>query len=134
MIRILSYIKAQAVFTVASFADYGVTFFVVEGWHAPYLAGNLAGNIFGALTQFLLCRHWVFRAGGMGATAQLSRFILVYTGDLALSAAGVWLFTHCAGLHYIASKLITSVTLGMTYNYLLQKRFVFHAAPNPGTA
>jgi putative flippase GtrA len=134
MIRILSYIKAQAVFTLASFLDYGVTFFVVEGWHAPYLAGNLAGNIFGALTQFILCRQWVFRAGGKCATAQLYRFILVYVGDLALSAAGVWLFTHWAGLYYIASKLITSVTLGMTYNYLLQKRFVFHSTPTPGTA
>jgi putative flippase GtrA len=134
MIRVLDYIKAQAVFTVASFTDYAITFFVVEGWHASYLAGNLAGNIFGALTQFLLCRHWVFRAGGTGAPAQLTRFILVYVGDLALSAAGVWLFTHWAGLYYIASKLITSVTLGMTYNYLLQKRFVFHAAPTPGTA
>jgi putative flippase GtrA len=49
----------------------------------------------------------------------------VYAGDLLLSAAGVYFFTNSLDMHYIVSKLITSVTLGLSYNYLLQKQFVF---------
>jgi putative flippase GtrA len=124
----LTFIKAQTVFIAASFADYAVTIFAVELIHAPYLAGNLSGNMVGAFSQFMLCRHWAFHAAAKPVHGQLIKFILVYAGDLALSAAGVYFFAHCLGLHYIFSKLITSACLGLSYNYLLQKQFVFRSA------
>jgi len=56
---------------------------------------------------------------------QVIRFILVFTGNLIFSAAGVYLFTHNLHLNYIISKTLTSVLLGISYNYYLQKKFVF---------
>ncbi len=61
-------------------------------------------------------------------SAQVMKFVLVYAGDILLSAAGVYFLTHFLGLHYILSKLLTSVTLGLSYNYLLQKQFVFQGS------
>ena len=122
---LLTYIKAQATFIVGSLVDFSATFFIVELMHAAYLTGNLAGNILGAITQFLLCRGWVFHAEEKKVSSQVIKFILVYTGNLLLSAAGIYFFTHFLGIHYMISKLITSITLGLTYNYFLQKQFVF---------
>jgi putative flippase GtrA len=128
MIPMLSYLKAQTVFIIASLTDYALTLFSVEVWHSSYLAGNLAGNILGAIAQFILCRSWVFQPKEKRIPAQVFKFVLVYAGDLILSALGVYFFTHFLDMHYVISKLITSVTLGLTYNYLLQKQFVFRAS------
>jgi putative flippase GtrA len=121
----LMFIKAQAVFILGSLADFSTTFLFVEIIHWPYLAGNFTGDIFGALTQFLLCRGWVFHAERKKISSQIIKFIWVYAGNLLLSAAGVYVLTHFLGIHYMISKLFTSITLGLTYNYFLQKQFVF---------
>jgi len=123
----MTFIKAQMVFILGSLADFSVTLLLVETCHMPYVAGNLGGNLAGATAQFLLCRGWVFQGTGEKVTSQMLRFALVYAGNLLLSAAGIYIFTHFLGIYYIMSKLITSITLGLSYNYLLQKQFVFHS-------
>ena len=56
---------------------------------------------------------------------QATRFILAFAGNLALSAAGVYLMTGFLGFNYIISKTFTSILLGVTYNYHVQKKYVF---------
>jgi putative flippase GtrA len=129
---VITYVKAQAALIIGSLADFSVTLFLVEIIHSPYLVGNLAGNICGAIAQFLLSRDWVFHAEERKIPSQIIKFVLVYAGNLLLSATGVYLLTRFLGIHYIISKGITSVTLGLTYNYFLQKEFVFHHGnPSP---
>ena len=121
----LTYLKAQAALIIGSLADYLVTIIMVEVFHSWYLLANLVGNIAGAAVQFMLSRNWAFGAGAGRVKKQVIRFILMWAGNLALSAAGVFALTHYLGFQYILSKVITSVILGLTYNYILQKRFVF---------
>lgn len=56
---------------------------------------------------------------------QATRFVLAFAGNLILSAAGVYLMTRYLGFNYIISKTITSILLGITYNYYVQKKYVF---------
>lgn len=121
----ITFLKTQAASIIGSIADFLVTIVLVELFHCWYIAGNLAGNICGATTQFLLCRDWVFASTGGKLNLQMIKFIGVWMGNLLLSAAGVYLLTHFGGLNYILSKLITSAVLGVSYNYLLLKKFVF---------
>ena len=53
------------------------------------------------------------------------RYFLVWTGNLALNASGMYLVTHYAKLNYILSKILIGLLVGVLYNYFLQKRFVF---------
>jgi len=121
----ITFLKTQAASIIGSIADFLITILLVEIFHCWYIAANLAGNICGATTQFLLCRDWVFAGTEGKLNLQMIKFIGVWIGNLLLSAAGVYLLTHFAGLNYIVSKLITSALLGVSYNYLLLKRFVF---------
>jgi len=121
----INFIKAQAAFILGSVVDFLATLFFVELLHVWYLAGNLAGNISGAILQFILCRYWVFDAAQAKISSQVPRFIMIYAGNFLLSAAGVYALTQGLGLHYLLSKIMISVLLGTTYNYLLQKKFVF---------
>lgn len=121
----ITYLKAQAAAILGSLIDFLTTIVLVELFHCWYVYANLAGNIAGGITQFLLGRNWVFHAGGSKIPAQIIKYVLVWIGNLILSAAGVYFFTHYLELNYFISKTITSVALGLTYNYFLQKKFVF---------
>lgn len=121
----LTFIKAQAASILGSVADFLVTIFLVETFHCWYILGNLIGNIIGATAQFILCRNWAFDADRKKTSTQAIKFILVWMGNLLLSAAGVYFFTHYLHINYLISKTITSVMLGVSYNYFLQKKFVF---------
>jgi putative flippase GtrA len=121
----ITFLKTQAVSIVGSFADFLATIVLVEVFHCWYVAGNMAGNICGAITQFVLCRDWVFGPGGNKLPFQILKFVIVWIANLGLSAGGVYLITHFAGINYIISKLVTSAVLGVSVNYLLLKKFVF---------
>jgi putative flippase GtrA len=120
-----TFLKVQAASILGSFADFLVTVCLVELFHWWYILGNLMGNISGAIAQFILCRNWAFHADRKKTSAQVIKFILVWIGNLLLSAAGVYFFTHFLRFNYIVSKIITSVLLGVSYNYFMQKKFVF---------
>jgi putative flippase GtrA len=93
-------------------------------WH--YLVANFVGNCAGGTAQFFLCRKWAFQPEQKKIGLQILKFILVFIGNLLLSAACVFMLTNYLELNYIISKSITSVILGVSYNYLLQKNFVFY--------
>ena|ERR1700682_818969 len=119
------FIKVQVAAILGSIADYAATILLTEIFHCWYLISNLSGNFLGGIAQFNLCRFWAFKDVKGRIPVQATRFILVFTGNLVLSAAGVYLFTHFLELNYIVSKTITSILLGVSYNYYLQKKFVF---------
>jgi putative flippase GtrA len=121
----LTFIKAQAASILGSIADFFVAIILVEIFHCWYITANLIGNICGAIAQFILCRNWAFNADRRKTPQQIIKYILVWIGNLLLSAAGVYFFTHYLHIDFIISKTITSVLLGVSYNYLLQKKFVF---------
>jgi putative flippase GtrA len=119
------FIRIQIASILGSAADYLVTIMLASGLGFYYLLANLAGNILGGALQFYLSRKWAFPSVGGSVNWQIFRFALVFSGGLVLSAAGVFLLTNYGDLHYVLSKTIVSIFLGVTYNYLLQKKFVF---------
>ena len=119
------FIKTQAVLILGSLADFLVTFLLVDIFSCWYIAGNAAGNITGAVAQFILSSYWVFNSSNQKVTNQIPRFILMWIGNITLFAIGVYLLTHYIHLHYLLSKLIMSVLLGVSYTYLVSKKFVF---------
>ena len=121
----LTFAKAQFASFIASAVDYFITIFCVELLGFWYVIGSSTGTIFGGLTNFSLGRHWVFRGGEALRRIQLMRYFLVWLGYLTLATFGVYLLTHLGGINYIVSKITVSLFLAVTYNYPLQKKFVF---------
>ncbi|HEY4876145.1 MAG TPA: GtrA family protein [Puia sp.] len=119
------YLKAQTTAILGSLVDFLITFILFKKLHYNIVLANLIGNICGAITQFVLSRNWAFKAGDGKISLQIVKYILVWVGNLALSAGGVYFFADCLHVDGILSKIITSVILGLTYNYIMQKKFVF---------
>jgi putative flippase GtrA len=110
---------------LGSALDYLATIVLVEIMHVWYLTANLTGNILGCSFQFFMNRIWAFKKADGNLRDQATKFMLVFAGNLMLSAMGVYFLTSCCHINYLLSKTLVSVLLGVTYNYYFQKKFVF---------
>jgi putative flippase GtrA len=120
-----TFVKAQASSLIASLFDFLTTVVCKEFFYLWYVVANIIGTIVGGATNFVLGRVWVFHKKEKSAPKQILRYILVWSGNAFLNTAGVFLVTHYIGLSYIISKIIVSFLVGISYNYILQKKFVF---------
>jgi len=121
----MTFIKANIASLVASATDYLVTVLMVSGFYFNAVAGSIMGTTVGGVVNFLMGRQWVFNAGRDKTYYQALRYMLVWTGNLLLNGAGVYLLTKPLGLHYMIAKVAVSVLVAVGYNYPMQKRFVF---------
>lgn len=121
----LTFLKAQASSLTASATDFLVTALTVGifGWW--YLAGSITGTVAGGLVNFYINRNWVFNAGTAEVRQQMIRYTMVWVGNLLLVTLFVYLLTHFFKLNYLFSKIAVSVVIGISYNYYMQKQFIF---------
>jgi putative flippase GtrA len=119
------FFKLQAASVLGSIIDYCSTILGVEILHVWYLAASISGNLLGGCLQFLLNRTWVFPNIEANPRIQALKFTLVFLSNILLSAFAVYILTACYHLNYLLSKTVVSVLLGVSYNYFMQKKFVF---------
>jgi len=120
-----TYLKAQASSLVASATDFGVTIVAANlfGWW--YLAASITGTVTGGAVNFYVNRKWVFESESTAIKWQILKYILVWTGNLIIVTAGVFVLTHFFNLNYVLAKVLSSVLTGVSYNYIMQKQFIF---------
>lgn len=121
----ITFWKANMASLVASLSDFMMTVLLVQWCGMDVVMAAVAGTVTGGIINFLIGRHWVFRAGDEKAVRQLWKYALVWTGNLLLNAGGVYMLVWYAGLHYAVAKVVTSLLVAFLYNYPLQKNFVF---------
>jgi putative flippase GtrA len=120
-----TFVKAQAASLAATIVDFAVFIILTEWLYCWYLTGSITGTISGGITNFLLGRVWVFAATERGIPKQALKYILVWAGNLLLVSAGVFVVREYAGFTPLLSKISVSLLVGFSYNYFLQKKFVF---------
>ena len=120
-----TYLKAQASSLVASATDFGVTIIAANlfGWW--YLAASITGTVAGGAVNFYVNRKWVFGSESTAIKWQVLKYILVWAGNLIIVTTGVFMLTHFFNLNYVLAKVLSSVITGLSYNYIMQKQFIF---------
>jgi len=119
------FVKAQASSFIATTFDFLTTIVCKEFFYLWYVNASLIGTIVGGITNFVLGRRWVFKRSEKAIPLQVIKYLAVWGGNLLLTTLGVFVVTHYIGLSYIISKALISVIVGVSYNYILQKKFVF---------
>lgn len=120
-----TFIKAQAASFTATAVDFGITIVLKEWAGCWYLLASILGTVSGGVVNFAMNRSWVFQAKDKKIHFQAIKYVLVWFGNLVLVSGGVFLFTHYGGISYLVSKITVSLLVGIFYNYVLQKKFVF---------
>ncbi|MES2003942.1 MAG: GtrA family protein [Bacteroidota bacterium] len=119
-----TFIKAQAASLTATLVDFGVTFLLKMffQWTMP---ASILGTVSGGIVNFTMNRVWVFEARDSKIHFHAIKYVLVWIGNLLLVTGGVFVLTRYAGWEVVKAKIIVSVFVGVFYNYVLQKKFVF---------
>ncbi|HEY5464366.1 MAG TPA: GtrA family protein [Hanamia sp.] len=117
-------LKANVASLVASAFDYGVTIIAVQFFSVNVVIAGIIGTVCGAIIHFIIGKHWVFVAHQLKSSGQAKKYFLIWLGNLALNATGMYVFTKM-GVNYIVTKVGTSILVGWAYNYPLQKGYVF---------
>jgi putative flippase GtrA len=120
-----SFHRAQLSSLAATVVDFGTLVFLVEVGGVWYVAATAIGAALGAVTNFLLGRHWSFKASHDQAHWQAVRYAIVSGGSLVLNSAGVYFFTDLIGIRYFESKVVTALLVGVLFNFPLHRAYVF---------
>lgn len=88
--------------------------------------GTFIGAIVGATVAFFLGRNWTFYNKDGRMSSQGIKFIFVVIGSILLNTLGEYIFTELVVIgHYMVARVITAMTVGITYNFPMQRYFVF---------
>ena len=123
--KVVTFAKAQIASLLASIIDYWCTVIGVELIGIWYVWASAIGTMIGGITNFSLGRNWVFRRREKARRSQMLKYLIVWTGYLLLTTSGVFLLTHYTRLNYVISKVMVSLVMAVSYNYPLQKKYVF---------
>jgi len=119
------FIKAQAASFTATSVDFSTTYILTSLLGLSYIYSSATGVVCGGIVNFLLGRYWVFKANTETKTKQIPKYLLVWLSSMLLNMGGIIFFTEALGIYYLTSKIITSILVGVFFNYYLQKTFVF---------
>ncbi|GAB4029564.1 GtrA family protein [Spirosoma jeollabukense] len=120
-----TFFKVQATSLLASGIDFLTTVLCVQLWHYWYLSASVTGAVVGGLVNFIVSKKWTFAESRQPVASQLSRFVLVWLGNAGANATGLFVTTHFLGVQYLVAKTVVGILVGISYNYFLQKDFVF---------
>ena len=120
-----TFIKAQASSIISTTIDLLTTVICKEFLGFWYLLASFTGTFVGGATNFALGRRWVFDRRHKKVPVQLVKYLITWGGNMLLTTSGVFLVTHYCGISYFISKIIVAIVVGIGYNYMLQKKFVF---------
>lgn len=119
------FVGAQLAALIATGVDFIALLFFKEVIGLWYVTATALGAFMGACTNFLLGRYWVFTATESKVHHQAFRYILVSAGSLLLNTGGVYIVTEYGGINYFYSRVIVAILVAISYNFILQKNFVF---------
>lgn len=120
-----TFLKVQATSLIATGIDFLTTILLVQLGHFWYLSASVTGAVSGGVASFIIAKKWTFANSRQPIVSQFSRFVLVWLGNAGANATGLYVTTHFFDIPYLIAKTAIAVLLGVSYNYFLQKDFVF---------
>ena len=121
-----SFFRYNIVAVLATGIDFLVFILLFEIFDIWYVASTFISTICGGIAAFVLNRNWAFlgKSGKLGN--QASRYLIVWMGSILLNTVGLYLIVESIDMGSVVSKIIVSVIVGIGYNFLMNKYFVFN--------
>lgn len=126
----LSFGKSFYRYNVSAILATAVDFIVLSilnlGLGVNYVVATALGALAGAIVAFLLGRNWAFVNKEGKITTQAIKFLTTSFVSMLLNTGGVVFLIEVIGIkHILTAKLITSLAVGIFFNFPMQKYFVY---------
>ena len=122
---IASFFKSQAASILATLTDFLSYFFLTDLIGFWYIGSNIISSTLGAIVSFTLGRNWAFKKTDVRKREQIFRYAITSISSLLLNTAGLYLLVEWGGFDDFYSKLFVSFIIGITFNFLMFRYFVF---------
>ena len=111
---------------IAFLADFGVLVFFKEVAGLHYLTSTTIGFIAGLIINYIISVLWVFSESKFN-NKKLEFLVFAVIGIIGLGLTNIfmWLFTGKLGIHYLVSKIITTL-LVFLWNFFGRKYLLFY--------
>jgi putative flippase GtrA len=123
--RLRQWIRHNISSVVATGVDFAIMIAVVELLHFSPVMGTVVGAAIGGFTNFMLGRHYTYRAQSKQVSVQVVRYVLVSAASLGLNALGEHLIVSLLASNYVLGRIIVATTVNNAWNYPMQRAFVF---------
>ncbi len=119
-VQFISYASAGA---IGTFVQYVMLFIFVEALSMYPVAASILGSLAGAIVNYLLSHHWVFRSKRKYSET-LSKFVAIGGLGLVLNAAIMYVLVTIAGVHYFLAQVAATGTV-LFWNFLGNRFWTF---------
>jgi len=130
---IFSFLKFQAAAIIATGVDFTVYYSIDHGLdlknfvEKPYVIAAIFSALSGAIVNFTILKYWAADASQKKLIHQVGRYVIVSAGSLLLNVSLIYLITEFFQISSDISKIISAIIVAVSYNFILQKYFVFKA-------
>ncbi len=120
-----SFFRYNTVAIVATGIDFSTFVLLNDVFRLWYVLSTFFSAIVGGITAFILNRNWVFNSKDKKLNNQIVKYILVWGGSIFLNTYGLYLLVENLNISEILSKVLVTVFVGITYNFLMSRFFIF---------
>jgi len=120
-----SFIRYNTIAIIATAFDFGSFMLFNDVLNFWYVLSSFLGSLIGGITAFLLNRNWAFIAIDKKIKTQAIKYLMVWGGSITLNTYGLYLLVENSDLTEVISKMIVAVFVGVVYNFLMARFFVF---------
>ncbi len=122
---ITSFFRYNIVAIIATSIDFLVFILLTEALQLWYLFSAIVGAVLGGITAFVLERNWTFMKSDGKLSCQSVKYFMVWLASIFLNITGLYIMVEYAACRYIFSKVVVAIVVGIGFNFLTHKYFVF---------
>ncbi len=106
--------------------DFGTLFILTNYLNIYYLLSAAIAFLIGLTINYSLCIRWVFvKRNIRNRKAEFLLFMFIGIIGLALNELFIWIFTDVALMHYLISKIFTTIIVYL-WNFFARKFMLFN--------
>jgi putative flippase GtrA len=119
-----TFIRYNIVAITATLVDFLIFIVLNNIFNIWYVLSTFLSAIAGGIAAFILNRKWTFFSKN-NIHIQILKYITVWGGSILLNTYGLYLLVENSTLGETSSKILVSIIVGLTYNFLLSKYYIF---------
>ncbi len=110
---------------IAFICDFSVLYLLTEFFMFHYLVSAALAFLLGLTVNYILSVNWVFNSRSLeNRYAEFVVYSLIGVAGLALNELIIWGFTEYFMVHYLGSKIISTVIV-YVFNFTVRKSLLF---------
>jgi putative flippase GtrA len=115
---------------VAFVVDATLLYFLTEWVGLFYLVSTVLSYAVGLIITYLFSIKWVFDHRSVdNRKVEFGVFVVIGVAGLGLTSLCMWFFTAVVGVHYLVSKVVTTIIV-FVWNFIAKKLLLFRRKKN----